>query len=100
MIQRIVLLKLEGSFTTAETRAEIAAYSRRVLLALPQVVAVNVGTPADEASAGSWDISLVLHFASTDDLEPFREHPDHRAYVDDYLKPKLTCIKAWNFIIP
>ena len=100
MIQRIVLLKLEDPFTTAEVRAEVAAYSRRVLGALPQVAAVNVGTPADEAGAGDWDLSLVLHFASTDDLEPFREHPDHRAYVDEYLKPKLACLKAWNFLIP
>jgi hypothetical protein len=99
MIQRIVLLKLVEEFATDTDRAAVADYSRKVLTALPGVLRAEIGSPADAKSAESWDISLVLNFASTDDLEPFRVHPEHRAYVDEYLKPKLALIKAWNFRI-
>ena len=40
---------------------------------------------------------LVLHFGSADDLEPFRVHPDHREYVDIFLKPRLEGIRGYNF---
>ncbi len=96
MIQRIILLKLNKEFATDSERAAVADYSGKVLKALPGVLRAEIGSPADETSAGSWDISMVLNFASTCDLEPFRTHPEHRAYVDGYLKPKLTLIKAWN----
>jgi len=100
MIQRIVLLKLDEEHATDSGRALVAARSREVLTVLPGVVKVDVGIPADASSRESWDISLVLKFESADDLEPFRVHPDHRSYVDDFLKPKLALIKAWNFEIP
>ena len=99
MIQRIILLKLNKEFATDSGRAAVIDHSRKVLTALPGVLRAEIGSPADETSAESWDISMVLNFASTDDLEPFRVHPEHRSYVDDYVKPKLALIKAWNFRI-
>ena len=100
MIQRIVLLKLDEEHATDSGRVSFAAHSREVLTALPGVLRVDGGIPADASSGENWDISLVLKFASVDDLEPFRVHPDHRSYVDAYLKPKLALIKAWSFEIP
>jgi len=58
---------------------------------------VTVGIPADEASERSWDVSIVVRFRSVDDVEPYREHPEHRAYVDEFLRPRMVVIKAWNF---
>ena len=40
---------------------------------------------------------MIAHFESLDAVEPYRIHPDHRSYVDDFLKPRLAVIKAWNF---
>ncbi len=100
MIQRIVLLKLNEEHATDSGRTLVAAHSREVLTVLPGFVKVDVGIPADASSRESWDISMVLKFESVDDLEPFRVHPDHRSYVDAFLKPKLALIKAWNFEIP
>ena len=34
---------------------------------------------------------------SLEDVDPYREHPVHRSYVDDFLKPRLAVLKAWNF---
>ena len=97
MIQRIVLLKLTDEMATDEGRREVAEHSRVVLESLPGVESVAAAVAADPATAGAFDISLVLGFRSVDELEPFRVHPDHRAYVDEYLRPKLTAIKAFNF---
>ena len=97
MIQRIVLLELTPDASGEESRREVAAHSRTVLAALPGVLSVTVGVAVSDAAAPRWDLSLVLTFASTDDLEPYRVHPDHRAYVDEYLRPRLAAIEAFNF---
>jgi hypothetical protein len=97
MIQRIVLLELIPDAAGSESLREVAEHSRTVLTALPGVLSVAVGVAADGATASSWHVSLVLTFASADDLEPYRVHPDHRAYVDDYLRPRLAAIEAFNF---
>jgi len=65
--------------------------------ALPGVVAVAVGTPCGDRSATGWDLSIAVRFAAEADIEPYRVHPDHRAYVDEFLKPRMEKIKAWNF---
>ncbi|MFT7623647.1 MAG: hypothetical protein ACI9WU_002830, partial [Myxococcota bacterium] len=97
MIQRIVLIKLEDAFATPEHRAEVAAHTRAVFPTIPQVKAVTVGTPADQKAVDSWDLTICVQMDSVDAYHQYAVHPIHRAYVDDYLKPKLACLKAWNF---
>ena len=97
MIERIVLIKLNDDVATPEGRAEVAAHTRTVLPTVPGIGRVSVAVPADERSAGSWDLSIIAHFAKLEDVAPYLAHPIHREYVDDYLKPKMACIKAWNF---
>lgn len=97
MIERIVLFKLKDEYANERARAEIADHSRKVLGAVPGVKAVSVGVPADAPSEKSWDLSLVLQFATLEAVEAYREHPDHRSYVNDYMRPRMEVIKAWNF---
>jgi hypothetical protein len=97
MIERIVLIKLHDEHASPGARAEVAAHTRAVLPTVPGLGAVSVSTPADEKSAGSWDLSIVAHFDKLDDIAPYLAHPIHREYVDDFLRPKMACIKAWNF---
>ena len=99
MIKRIVMLKLGEALATREARAEVTATSLEVLRNLPGVVRVEVGAAADAQSASAWDVCLLLEFESLQDLEPFRVDPEHRTYVDDYLRPKLKALAAWNFEI-
>ena len=40
---------------------------------------------------------MIERYISMADIEPYRVHPDHRAYVDEFLKPRMEIIKAWNF---
>ena len=97
MIERMVLLKFGDEHTSDESMTAIAAYSQEVLRGLPGVVDCHVGRAADEATEGTWHMVLVVHFESLDDIPAYSAHPDHRAYVDDYLLPKLESIVAFNF---
>jgi len=99
MIERVVLLKLKAEYTTPDRLAEVIDESARVLNGLEQVVRARVGHSADEATAADWDVLLAIQFEDIEDVEPYRVHPDHRAYVDDFLKPRLEAIRAWNFVI-
>ena len=99
MIERIVLLKVKDELANAESRAEMAAYSEALLRSLPGVIDANVGVPADDTSAKSWDLRLAIRFARYEDVEPYRVHPRHVAYVEEYLRPRITFRKAWNFAL-
>jgi hypothetical protein len=100
MIERIVLFKLKAEHTHDAARREVAAHSREVLASVPGVEEVRVGTPADDAAEKSWDLSVVVRFASLEAVEAYRVHPTHRAYVDDYMRPRMEVVKAWNFEVP
>jgi hypothetical protein len=97
MIERIVLLQMTEECASKEVLEEVAEHSRRVLPALPGVLECHVGLAADERTAAGWHVVLVLRFASADDIPPYAVHPDHRSYVDDFLRPKLASIAAFNF---
>ena len=97
MIERIVLLKMKEEFATEESLAELVERSREVLPGLPGVVGCSVGKAADEKTGEQWHISLFVRFESMDDLPAFAVHPDHRAYVDDFIRPRLESIAAYNF---
>jgi hypothetical protein len=97
MIERIVLLKLSQDFATPHARHAVAEHSRQVLPRLPGVLEAHVGVAADDRTVATWDLSLVLRFDSIDDIPPYAAHPDHRAYVDQYLRPKLESLVAYNF---
>ena len=97
MVERLVLVKLKDAFCGHDERDDVARHSRQALAAVPGVRAVRVATPADDACAESWDLCMVVQFDSLDFVAPYVSHPKHRAYVDEYLKPKIELIKAWNF---
>lgn len=96
MVDRFVFLKLVDDLATDAGRAEVAAESARQLAAVPGVQGVVARVAADAASQGSWDVSLVVSFASVDDVGPYLVHPAHVAYRD-WLAPRMTFLKAWNF---
>jgi len=97
MIQRIVLIKLTEDLANDASRAEIGAETQRQLSGMPGPRAVVVATPADPKSAGSWDLAVTLDFDAVEDVPTYLDHPVHRAYVDDYMRGKIECLKAWNF---
>lgn len=99
MVQRYVFIKLDDAHATDTGRSEVAARARETLARVDGVTAVTVGVPADEPAVKSWDVGIVLRFANLDDVERYRENPDHRAFVDEFLRPRMAVIKAWNFTV-
>jgi hypothetical protein len=92
-VERIMLLKLQAS---AEREA-IARLSRDVLAALPQLLELSVGLPSDEASSRSWDVSLIMRFATQADVDAALESSIFRHYVEVDLGGKVQVVKAWSF---
>ncbi len=97
MIQRVILLKLKQPFSTDAGRKEVEQQTRTVLPSLPGVQSVTVGIPAEAKSLASWDVCITVNFDALEAVESYQVHPDHRAYVDSFLTPRLEVIKAWNF---
>jgi hypothetical protein len=97
MVERIVMLKLVAELADEQGRAEVARVSVQRLAEVPGVVEVFAGLPADAPSAGSWDLMLRLRFHALADLEAYVDHPVHVRFLEDYLKPRLTFRKVWNF---
>ncbi len=97
MIERYVFIKLKDAHATPTGRAELVEETKAKLPGLPGVLGVTVGTPADEAAEKAWDMSIVVRFAKLEDVEAYRVDPVHRAYVDEFLRPRVETIKAWNF---
>ncbi|MEZ4286992.1 MAG: Dabb family protein [Polyangiales bacterium] len=97
MIQRIALFKLKSEFCNEEGRKEVAARTRAVLSALPDVKRVKVGVPSDDESLKSWDVSICVEFDDMEAVERYKVDADHRRHVDEYMMPRVEVRKAWNF---
>jgi hypothetical protein len=97
MIERLVFLQFTEELRTDDKRKEIAAHSENVLRTVPQVREIRAIVALDDKTREDWDLLLAIRLADASDLEPFRVDSIHRDYVDNYLKPKIAQIKAWNF---
>ena len=94
MVERIVLFKLKGEHATDEGQSELVQRVRAAAGALPGVRSGRIGTPADDASARSWDLLLVLSF--DDEVAAARAvaDPSYRRLVDD---GAADVVKGWSF---
>lgn len=99
MIQRIVLAKLVDALSNPEGRAQAVAHTREVFATIPGPLGFEVGAPADDAARASWDLAILVRFASLEDAAAYGVEPTHRAYVDGWLTPNTVVKKAWNFEI-
>ena len=99
MVRRIVLIRLSDEFSHRQGRAEVLEHSRRVLSSIPEVVTVSAGAQVAPIAPKRWDLALTLDFDSLEDAEKYERNAVHRAYLEDFLQPRLALIKAWNFEI-
>ena len=99
MIERIILIKFTDEYATDAARDEIASDTRKAFSNIPGVQRLVVGIPCDEHAIRSWDLSIAVSFNTLSDVDHYREDPLHRSFVDDYLKPRMVVLKAWNFAV-
>ena len=97
MIRRFVFFRFKAEFRGADALDEIYERSCQVLSALPQVCSFEVGLASDPRSQAAWDLSITATFTDLESMEAYIMHPEHRAYVDGFIKSRLEVIKAWNF---
>ena len=97
MITRTVLVKLIDEWATPSGRAAVATHAAEALSAIPGVASAEALVPADEASLASWDVMFTVRFDSISAVDPYRVHPLHTAFLNDYLNPKAEVKKAWNW---
>ncbi len=93
-IVRIVKVRFSDSHRRPEARAAVAAEAKAVFPTIPGVVSFRAGVPTDpEADV---DVVLLVGFAQEEDIEPYRAHPIHVAFVEDTLKPRMERLEAVN----
>lgn len=97
MIERVHLLKLKPEHADPRTRREIVERAVAVLAGVPGVLGVTAGGPADADTEKSWDVFITVRFGEVADIEPYRVHPEHRRFVDEYLAGLVDVKKGWNF---
>jgi len=83
MIQHIVLFKL-NEFENEDQKAVVRNKIKQALLALKDKIGVlrfiQVGQNCKLMSP-SYDIALITHFETLNDLETYRIHPEHQKVV-------------------
>ena len=82
MINHVVLFKLKEF--PAEEKQQVIAKLKAMLLALKGKISelkyIEVGENY-ELDAKSYDIALISHFESIEDLDVYRVHPEHQKVV-------------------
>ena len=77
-------------------REEALARCREALAGAPEIVALSVGTPADD-SAKKWDVGVVIRCADLDALAALLARPAVAAFFDGWLVERAAVVKAWSF---
>jgi hypothetical protein len=99
MVERHHYLKLKAAWATDTGRAEVVERALAVLPSCRGVLRATAGVPADADAAAAWDVCITVRFAHLDDVATYRVDPSHRAFVDEFLAPRLEVKKGWNFAV-
>jgi len=93
MVERIMLFRLVDT----SSRDEIAALTLKSLSNLRLLEELSVGLPADDASAKSWDVSVVMGFSTQEELEIALASPAFGNYLQRDMEGRYEVLKAWSF---
>lgn len=88
MIQRVVKLNIKNEEIEA-----VIKKSKQILPTIPQVKSLQVGIIENSKK---YNLALLLLFESYEEIKKFSPHPEHREYVDNFLKPRMEDIAAYN----
>jgi hypothetical protein len=85
MIKHIVCWQLydqaEGKDKTTNAsliKAELLALKELI----PEIKSLEVGVNSSQADPNNYDVVLIAGFDSFDDLHRYREHPEHKRFVE------------------
>ncbi len=92
MIQRMVFMKVNSKTVINE----IIQVTKASLPVIPGVKSVQIG---QIQQSEEFDLGLLITCDNSRAVKNFGKHSQHRQYVDDFLKPRITAIKAYNIDI-
>ncbi|MEN8235774.1 MAG: Dabb family protein [Actinomycetota bacterium] len=88
MFHHVAMFRFAEGTTDEQVDAVDAA-----LAALPGVIDVLVGYRFGRDAGvtdGAWDYVVVADLAGSEDFPTYRDHPQHRAIVEDVVKPLVV----------
>ncbi|GAA2137153.1 Dabb family protein [Actinomadura napierensis] len=75
--------------TTIGQQEEVAARLRELTGVIPQIRGYSVGLDAG-VDPGTYEFIVVADFAGKDDYLVYRDHPTHRAVVEEFVAPLVA----------
>lgn len=86
---RHVVMFVWAEGTTTGQQEEVAARLGELPGVIPQIRSYSLGADAG-IGADNHDFVVVGDFASEEDFLAYRDHPAHRAVIDEYITPILA----------
>lgn len=74
---------------TEEQKRTLTERLRALPAVIPEIAAYRIGGDAG-INAGNFDFAVVADFADRDGYLVYRDHPEHRAVIDECLSPILA----------
>lgn len=97
MFRHVVLLKWTDD-ATEEQRAEVHRRLSALPDAIPELRAYQIGHDAG-LNQGNYSFAVVADFDSPEDYVVYRDHPVHRAVIDECITPILAARAAVQYAL-
>lgn len=87
-VRHVVVFSWKGGVTPEQIEG-VSAALRRLPVVIPEIRDYRFG-PDLGVNEGNADFVVVADFDSLDDYLVYRDHPDHRAVVNETIRPLLA----------
>lgn len=98
MIRHVVMFRWKDGVDDAHVAATAAALSRLPGV-IPQIRSYSYGTDIGVVDT-NFDFAVTAQFDSADDFVTYRDHPEHQAFVQQYVGPFVDQRCAVQFTEP
>lgn len=95
MLRHVVMFRWKPS-STSDDVATIAAGLSELPPAIPEIRSYRFGHDAG-VNEGTFDFAVVADFETKDDYLVYRDHPAHRAVIDERIAPHIADRAAIQF---
>ena len=88
MIRHVVVFRWTAD-ATAEQKQRVAAELSRLPALVPSLRDYRLGANLG-LNPGTWDFAVAADFDDADGYLAYRDHPEHRAIVAEFIQPIVT----------
>ena len=95
MLNHIVLFQLKPDVTTQQ-RADIITALTDLQRYIPEILEISSGENFADRNGG-FDLALFVRLKDRDALQTYRDHPEHRRVVSEFIQPAAEKIIAADY---